>query len=215
MPPRQPVLDVALSRLVSAIQEESEPVSLVAHGISSIVALKAAAFLPGKLASLVLIAPAYSVAGPRWLARLASRWPFPGVFLYLLWNDPNGEHLPLFQRFQRRRAALRSRWAAAYLRDLIDRTEFPVPEELSELHICLIAGDSDPLGSTPQAEELNGRLNRSQLIRYAHLGHSPHLEEPIILNDAILSFLQSTSKKGWRRQWRKLRNWIKNLMGGQ
>ncbi|MCR9142648.1 MAG: alpha/beta hydrolase [bacterium] len=194
LPEKQPVLDYNLVALQSLIESFQRPARIIAHGAGTLLALRLAALIPDRLTCMVLIAPAFHLDRYRWLARLCARLPFL-LPLYLLLVDPVAEtQVGAWKRMRTRLRCLRGANAALYLRQGLEEQE-PYLAEI-RLPVFLIAGDMDPLGGARLAEKLSESLPGSRLLRYGHLGHNPHREEPDLVNSAIEHFLAAHNKRG-------------------
>ncbi len=194
LPDNQPVLDYNLVALQSLLESMPRTARIIAHGSGALLALRVAALAPERLNCLVLIAPVFQFKRHRWLMRLCIRAPFL-LPLYLLLVDPIAEtDRGAWSRMRQRLRCLRGGNAALYLKQALDEQE-PYLAEI-KLPVFLIAGDADPLDGARLAERLSERLPGSRLLRYGHLGHSPHREEPDLVNSAIEHFLSAHNKRG-------------------
>jgi pimeloyl-ACP methyl ester carboxylesterase len=194
LPATQPVLDYNLVALQSLVESFPRPARIIAHGSGALLALRLAALIPDRLTCMVLIAPAFRLERFRWLARICVRAPFL-LPLYLLLVDPIAENgRGAWSRMRARLRCLRGSNAALYLRQGLEEQD-PYLAEI-RLPVFLIAGDADGLGGARLAESLSEGLPGSRLLRYGHLGHSPHLEEPDLVNSAIEHFLSAHNKRG-------------------
>lgn len=197
-------------KLVQIITSLKEPVRIVAHGISCSVALRVIQRMPLRINSAVLISPFDSaVEHKRFVQRIGKRpWLLP---IALAFRDPAGEQLGVFSRIRRRLGAFSITDAGEYCREL---TRSDLMQNLKSINtrLLLITGDMDPWNSTAFAEKMNEELGRSQLIRYAHLGHNPHREESQLINRAVFDFFEeslSWLEKGMGTPRHLLGNFIK------
>ncbi|MCB1324573.1 MAG: alpha/beta hydrolase [Spirochaetales bacterium] len=206
----QPVFDQAIAALTTSLVTRERPVHLVGHGLGALVALRAASHCMDRVRSLVLISPVERPIRGRWLMRLAARasWFVP---LYLFLFDPLVEGLPAFVRLIRRSRALKRSDAALYFRSVLALSPYRPPFGPG-IPVYVITGDRNPLGSTSVAESWNECLERSQLIRYAHLGHDPHREEPELVNRALGEFFYAIDRES-ESSFARMRAWLKNLIG--
>lgn len=212
LPEKQPVLDYNLVALQSLVESLQRPARIIAHGTGALLALRLAALLPEKLTCMILIAPGFRLERQRWLAHLCIRLPFL-LPLYLFFVDPIAEsQRGSWSRMRARLRCLRGTNAALYLRQGLDVQE-PYLAEI-RLPVFLIAGDADPLGSTQLAEKLSESLPGSRLLRYGHLGHNPHREEPELVNSAIEHFLHAHNKRGPLHAIGNWLNRVKKLIVG-
>jgi pimeloyl-ACP methyl ester carboxylesterase len=208
----QPVLDHNLASLNRLIDSIENPVRIVAHGIGASLALRIAALRPDRLSCLVLISPVFRLERQRWLARLCVRLPAL-VPLYILLTDPVAErNSGPWTRLRARLQALRGANAALYFKQLLAGEE-PYLAGI-RAPVFLIAGDLDPLMGTRTAEHLSENLTGSRLLRYGHLGHNPHVEEPELVNSAIHHFLAAHRKHGALHSFSQWLTRVKKLIVG-
>ena len=185
---REPLLAANLRDLSRYIAGLDTEVCILAHGISCILALQLAEQLPKKIRCLTLVSPRHSygdLLGLRLLA-FSPRFFLP---LVLFFWDPLGERLPSLKRWSKRCKAFPSAVVGSYASDLL-KVKFRDGLKQIFIPVLLLAGDRDPLKCTKHAEYINEKLPHSELIRYAHLGHSPQREEPVLVNNAIYEFLR-------------------------
>ena len=210
---RESLIAANMDRLNQLIEDLGDNVRIIAHGVSCQLALRAALSHPKRVRSLVLISPMV-LPRPSRLARLAGRFSFL-VPLYLLFHDPIGDtHLPPWVRLQRRHRALSFGYAGRYLKD------FSVPpsqwlfDSISAVtaNVCIISGEKDPLGCSQDAEKINRVLKQSHLFRYSSLHHSPHREDPAMVNHVVHHFLKK-SDGIIGRGLEQLRGFIRNIFG--
>lgn len=207
--PGQPIFDQAMAELVGQIQGQNRPVFMITRGVGGLPMLKAASMLPEAIAGVIWVNPVVSLQHGRILARLAARFPIM-LGLWLLFYDPLAEGVSFWRRFRDRRSHLKGQAAGAYLKLMLSEPY------LGELHhyefpALLIGGDQSPFESSKLAEDLNAEFSNSQLIRYAHLGHNIHLEEPWLLQLAVMQFLQ-THNKSWQNRMHRFKRWLRGLV---
>jgi pimeloyl-ACP methyl ester carboxylesterase len=73
-----------------------------------------------------------------------------------------------------------------------DGAPFDVREALSKLHVpaLILVGMHDFICGAKWADILSDALPQSHLVRFAHSGHLPHIEEPEAFADAIAAFVR-------------------------
>ncbi len=205
LPFGQPAVDLNLTELGRFLAGHELPMPIVAHGVGALLALRYAALNPQHVSALILICPIYRLERFRRLAAFATALPFLN-WLFPMLADPAGRGEPWIPRLREARANLRGQAALAYLRALRHAgapqpTDAPVP-------IFLIAGDEDPWRTSASGEYLSENLRGSRLLRYGHLGHSPHGEEPELVNAAMEQFLAAHRSAG---PLHTVARWLKSI----
>jgi len=79
---------------------------------------------------------------------------------------------------------------ARYLRALYTHARFPALEALREARTLVICGDGDQLTPLSHSEEIVRVLPKSRLVVVPEAGHVALLEQPDIVNGALLAFLE-------------------------
>lgn len=201
------IIEANLVRLKAAIQEFKGPVHIVAHGISSIIALRAARDYPKRIKSLVLINCRISFRSERFF-KMAGSIPILAVPFMLISRDPLGTNEPLIGRLFARLKMLSVSFAAKYMHDL---WQIDVISDLEKVQtrVAIIVGARDPLINMSDVEKMGETIPDAHLIQYRDLGHSPHLEEPFLINQAIDDFIKKPSGI-----FQHIRYFFKNLFGG-
>ncbi len=185
------VVEANVQRLVDFIKLCKEPVRIVAHGISGIIALEASLLIPESIKSIALINTRFSYQNDRWF-RLAGKLPLLFVPLTIYLRDPLGAHVSFRGRIRNRLGLLGSNWAGLYMKDLSIIDIIPdIP--LIQPPVVIIAGEKDPLLDMEESSRVNDLLSESHLIHYSELGHSPHEEAPTLINQSLLEFFKKRS----------------------
>lgn len=195
-------------RLRDLIRRQTEQVYIIAHGTSTLLALQTALDHPRRIKAMVLIAPrSHYTSCPFFSA--GQRFPWIMAPLYLLMRDPLGEVGDPFSRMWRRLRVIGPRVIGRYMKDL---KGIDLRNRLSEVQnrICLISGDRDSVNDPEEAVRMNEALPNSYLVRYGNMGHSPHLEEPDIINHIIHDFLKK-SESVLGRSIEQIRGFFKSL----
>ncbi len=189
-PPHTSLLEATYMRLEELVVSEKSSVRIVAHGVATVIALRLAMRQPGRVRSMVLIAPRFDFSGESWF-RIASTFSAAGVALYLMIKDPLGERLRKRETFRKRRRVLPLRLAARYMKEL---RSLDLNDDLDRITVrsSIIIGDADPITAPQHAIDLNERLPSSHLIRYQALGHNPHRESAPMINQVIHDFLKKS-----------------------
>lgn len=202
------IMEMNRKRLRDLIRRQTEPVYILAHGISSLLALQIALDHPRRIKAMILISPLARYPENR-MFQYMHRFPRILTPLYMLWYDPLGQMGDPISRTWKRLRVLRSQAASQYMKDL---DELDLRTRLSDipLRICLISGNRDRAHSYDFAAEMNDALPNSYLVRYGNMGHSPHREEPDIINHIIHDFLRK-SESVVGRGIEQIRDFFKNL----
>jgi pimeloyl-ACP methyl ester carboxylesterase len=79
---------------------------------------------------------------------------------------------------------------ARYLRALYTHARYPALEALRETRLLAICGDKDQLTPLSHSEEICRVLPKTRLVVVPEAGHVVLLEQPDIVNGAILAFLE-------------------------
>ncbi len=182
------VMETNRKQLRDFLRHQNEPVFIVTHGISAVTAIQTALEFPDRIRSMVLINPKIDFRGIRLYAW--ARW-LPDFALRIgLWMfDPHGEYGNPVGRVRQQLKNLPIRYARLYMKDLV---KLRLNEDLEKVQVktCLILGDLDRSVSLESLLQMNDSLPSSHLIRYSNLGHSPHKENPQIINHIIHDFFK-------------------------
>ncbi|HWN32688.1 MAG TPA: alpha/beta fold hydrolase [Pseudonocardia sp.] len=173
-----------------------DTVAVVGHSFGGMVAAELAANSPRRVSRLVLIAaiglwrddaPIPDIAGVP-----ASRMPElvladPNSPLAELLTPPADDPQALFEAALRMASILHFVWPLPDkgLRGRIHRVAAPTQ---------LVWGERDALVSPVYAEEFAGLLARSETVLIPDAGHLPQLEQPRLVQDAVLAFLDGPAE---------------------
>lgn len=81
-------------------------------------------------------------------------------------------------------------WNDVWLSDAF--RSFDIREECRAITAPLLAiqGEDDPYGTMAQIDEIASRAPQTRLLKLPDCGHSPHKDRPLVVEQAILEFLQ-------------------------
>jgi non-heme chloroperoxidase len=184
------VMETNRKHLRDFLRHQEEPVFIVTHGISGIIALQTALEFPARIRSMVLINPRPSYKDIRFYS-LARFMPDFMIAIGLLMFDPHRIFGNPVSRVKNQLKILPAKYARLYMKDL---SRINLSDDLRNIQVrtCLILGDLDRSTDLESLILLNDSLPASHMIRYSNLGHNPHLENPQIINHIISDFFKKS-----------------------